>query len=121
MDSLNCSYDYGELSNSQNQAIITLLKKKDKDKRKISNWRPISLSKIDAKIRSKAIALRLQIVLPSVIHYNRSAYVKEKNVFDAIRTIDDELEYTERYKIDGRMVAVDFQKAFDSVNRNFFV
>ena len=34
MDSLNCSYDYGEfeLSNSQNQAVITLLKKKDKYK-----------------------------------------------------------------------------------------
>ena len=85
MDSLNCSYDYGELSNSQNQAIITLLKKKDKDKRKISNWRPISLRNVDAKIRSKAIALRLQIFLPSVIHYNRSAYVKERTVFNAIR------------------------------------
>lgn len=119
VDSLNCSYDYGKLSNSQNQAIIALLKKKDKDKRKISNWRPISLSKIDAKIRSKAIALRLQIVLPSVIHYNRSAYVKEWTAFDTIRTIDDELEDTERCKIDSRMVDVDFQKAFDSVNRNF--
>ena len=55
----------------------------------------------------------------SIIHYNQSAYVKGRTVFDAIRTINDVLEYTERYKIDGRMVAVDFQKAFDSVNRNF--
>ena len=119
VDSLNCSYDYGELSNSQKQAIITLLEKKDKDKRKITNWRPISLINVDAKIGSKAIALRLQIILPSIINYNQSAYVKGRTVFDAIRTIDDVLEYTERYKIDGRMVAVDFQKAFDSVNRNF--
>ena len=56
--------------------------------------------------------------LPSIIHYNQSAYVKGRPVFDAIRTIDDVLEYTERYKIDGHMVAVDFQKAFDSVNKN---
>ena len=119
VDSLNCSYDYGELSNSQKQAIITLLEKKDKDKTKISNWRPISLINVDAKIGSKAIALRLQTILPSIIHYNQSAYVKGRTVFDAIRTIDDVLEYTERYKIDGRMVAIDFQKAFDSVNRNF--
>ena len=76
VDSLNCSYDYGELSNSQKQAIITLLEKKDKDKRKISNWRPISLINVDAKIGSKAIALRLQIILPSIIHYNESAYVE---------------------------------------------
>ena len=26
--SLNCSYDYGELSNSQKEAIITLIEKK---------------------------------------------------------------------------------------------
>ena len=33
VDSLNYSYDHGELSNSQKEAIITLIEKKDKDKR----------------------------------------------------------------------------------------
>ena len=32
VDSLNYSYDHGELSNSQKEAIITLIEKKDKDK-----------------------------------------------------------------------------------------
>ena len=59
VDSLNCSFDKGELSGSQKQAIITLIEKKDKGKRKISNWRPISLINVDVKIGSKAIALRL--------------------------------------------------------------
>ena len=67
VDSLNYSYNYGELSNSQKQAIITLLEKKDRDKRKIGNWRPISLINVDTKIGSKAIAQRLQAVLPSII------------------------------------------------------
>ena len=31
VDSLNYSYDYGELSNSQKEAIITLIEKKDND------------------------------------------------------------------------------------------
>ena len=58
--SLNYSYDVGELSNSQKKAIIILLHgKKDKDKRHISNWRPISLINVDVKIGSKAIAKRL--------------------------------------------------------------
>lgn len=56
VDCLNYSFDHGELSNSQKQAIITLIEKKDKDKRKISNWRPISLINVDVKIGSKAIA-----------------------------------------------------------------
>ena len=57
MDSVNCSYDHGELSNSQKQAVITLIEKKNKDKQKISNWRPISLINADTKIGSKAIAV----------------------------------------------------------------
>ena len=44
MDSLNCSFDKGELSSSQKQAIITLIEKKDKDEGQISYWRPISSS-----------------------------------------------------------------------------
>ena len=38
-----------------------------------------------------------------------------------MRTIDDILEYTERKNISGLLVAIDFQKAFDSIKRNFMV
>ena len=96
-----------------------MIEKKDKDKRKISNWRPISLINVDVKIGSKAIDLRLQTVLPRIIHHNQHGYVKGRTINDAIRTIDDILVYTERYGINGKMLAIDFQKAFDSVNRNF--
>ena len=37
VDSLNYAYFYGELSNSQKQAVITLIEKKDKDRRKIGD------------------------------------------------------------------------------------
>ena len=94
MLSLNSAYEYGELSNSQKQAIITLLEKNEKDKRYISNWRPISLINVDVKIGSYAIAKRLETVLPKIIHYNQSAYVKGRTVFDAVRTTQDILEYT---------------------------
>ena len=33
VESLNCAFDYGELSNSQKQAIIILIEKKGKDRR----------------------------------------------------------------------------------------
>ena len=36
-----------ELSTSRRQAIIKLIKKKDKDKRFTKNWRPISLLNVD--------------------------------------------------------------------------
>ena len=52
VDSIDYSYEFGELSNSQKQAIITLIDKKGKDKRMIKNWRPISLINVDTKIIS---------------------------------------------------------------------
>ena len=119
VDSLNYSYDYGELSNSQKEAIITLIEKKDKDKRNLSNWRPISLINVDVKIGSKAIAKRLENVLPNIIHYNQCAYVKGRTIFDAVRTIEDVMEFSERYNLEGRMICIDFKKAFDTVSRDF--
>ena len=109
----------GELSNSQKEAIITLIEKKDKDKRNLSNWRPISLINVDVKIGSKAIAKRLETVLPNITHYNQCAYVKGRTIFDAIRTVDDIMEFTERYNINGKMICIDFKKAFDTVSRDF--
>ena len=94
MDSLNCSFDKGESSSSQKQAIITL----------ISNWRPISLINVDVKIGSKAIALRLQTILPKIIPHNQHAYVKGRTINDAIRTMDYILVYAERYGINGKML-----------------
>ena len=116
VDSLNYSYDHGELSNSQKEAIITLIEKKDKDKRDFSNWRPFSLINVDVKIGSNAIAKRLENVLPNIIHFNPSAYVKGRTIFDAVRTIEDVMEFSKRYSIDGRMVFTDFKKAFDIVS-----
>ena len=104
VDSLNYSYDYGELSNSQKEAIITLIEKKDKDKRDLSNWRPISLINVDVKIGSKAIAKRLERVLPNIIHYNQCAYVKGRTIFDAVRTIEDVMEFSQRYNLEGTMI-----------------
>ena len=58
-------------------------------------------------------------MLPKVIHHNQHTYVKGRTISDAVRTIDDVLEYTERYGLSGKMIAIDFQKPFDSVNRQF--
>ena len=115
----NYAHEYGELSNSQKQAVITLLEKKGKDKRLIKNWRPISLINVDTKIASKALAKRLEHILPDLIHYNQNAYVKGRSIFDAVRTIDDVLEYTKQSGQSGILVTIDFEKVFDSLDHRF--
>ena len=53
VQSLNYAFEYRELSNSQKQAVITLVEKRGKDKRQIKNCCPVSLINVDAKIASK--------------------------------------------------------------------
>ena len=55
-----------ELSHSQKQAVIELIKK-DRDEKFIESWRPISLLSIDTKLISKVLAERLKNILPSLI------------------------------------------------------
>ena len=76
VDCLNEAYECGELSTSQKMAIIRLIEKKGKDEMYIKNWTPISLLNVNAKIASKAIAKRLETVLPLIIHENQCACVK---------------------------------------------
>ena len=87
--SFNYAHNYDELSNSQKQAVITLVEKKGKGQRLIKTWRQISLINVDTKKVSKTLAKRLEHILPDLIHYNQNAYVKGRSIFDAIRTIDD--------------------------------
>ena len=60
-------------------------------------------------------------MLPNIIHHNQSAYVKDRTISDAVRTIENVMEFSKRYNIEGRMICrfVDFKKAFDTVSRDF--
>ena len=111
----------GELSTSQRQAIIKLLEKRDKDKRFIENWRPISLLNVDTKIISKSLASRFLPVLPTIISSDQTAYVKGRFIGESIRLISDILDTSKKYNIPGYMLTVDLQKAFDSIDHTFLL
>ncbi|KAL9966977.1 hypothetical protein ACROYT_G025128 [Oculina patagonica] len=85
----------------------------------IANWRPISLINVDVKIASKALAKRLECILPFIIHRNQNAYVKGRLISDSTRIIDDIMSYTKVNDLSGLLVAIDFEKAFDSLDWAF--
>ena len=55
-------------------------------------------------------------MLPEIIYSDQSAFVKGRTIFDAIRTIDDVIEHTMTRDISTILLAIDFEKAFDSLN-----
>ena len=121
MQSINNSFYINELSNSQKQAVIKLIEKKDKDKRLIKNWRPISLLNVDAKLISKALANKLKNVIPSLVSANQTAFVKDRYISEGGRLISDILEISSKLGLKGYLMTVDIEKAFDSVNHIFLI
>ena len=121
ISSFKSAFVKGELSNSQKQAVIKLIEKKDKDKRLIQNWRPISLLNTDPKIFSKALANGIKKYLPFLISLNQTAYVEGRFIREGRRLFSDILQVTDFLNLRGLVVTVDVQKAFDSVNHLFLI
>ena len=119
IDVLNEAYALGELSSSQKQAVITLIAKEGKDSLLLKNYRPISLLNVDYKILAKILAKRIKEVLNEVILGDQVGYMKERYIGEAIRIIDDMIFYTSHNNLPGFLLAIDFEKAFDSVSRDF--
>ena len=84
VESLNHSFSVGELSTSQRQVIITVIEKNGRDKRLVKNWRHISLMNVNTKIASKVLVLRMKKVIPNLINYDQTAYVKGRFISESI-------------------------------------
>ena len=115
----NHCFELGQMSNSQKQAIITLIDKKGRDRMFLENWRPISLINVDSKIATKVIANRIKNVLPSVIHANQSGFMKGRFIGETARSILDIIAHTESLQLPGVLLFIDFEKAFDSIEHEF--
>ena len=110
---LEC-YEYrqevGCLSNSQRQAIITLLETHGKDRSYLENWRPISLLNLDYKLLTKVLANRVKRVLPSIVENCQAGCVKDRSISDSIRLAQDIIHYTEITQSPGVLLTVDFKR-----------
>ena len=119
--SLKESKKLQKLGISQRQAIIRLIEKPNRDRRFIKNWRPISLLNVDQKILSKTLAGRLKEILPKLKSPGQTAYVENRFIGESGRLIADILETCDREKLEGLLLAIDIEKAFDSLEHDFLI
>ena len=73
------------------------------------------------KIISKVLSIRIKNVLPFLTSSNQTAYVKNSFISESGRVISDILEISNSLALEGFLVTVDIEKAFDSVNHCFLL
>ena len=115
VNSINYAYQVRQFSVSQRRGIIKVILKKDAD----PCLRPITLLNTDYKIAAKAIANRLKIVIPKIVNNDQTGFIKGRFIGENIRLIQGIINYTATQNIPGQLLFLDFEKAFDTVERSF--
>ena len=71
------------------------------------------------KILTKVLANRIKRVLDKVISKSQNAFVKGRQILDAVRIANELVDSTLRRKKQGMVCKLDIEKAYDSINWEF--
>ena len=105
VESFNYAHEKGQLSISQKRGIITLIPKQDSDLLDLQNWRPFTLLNTDYKIAAKALARRIEKVLPGIINSDQTGFIKGRYIGENIRLISDIMDYTKSENLPGILLS----------------
>ena len=81
----------------------------------------MSLLNVDMKLISKVLAGCLKNVISSIVNENQVAYVNNRFISESGRLMSDVLEITNSLDIEGILMTLDIEKAFDSINHSFLM
>src|SRR6266487_2081618 len=116
----NQCLDSGQVPPSWTKSFISLIPKKEKDKNKVQNWRPIALINTDAKIFLKLLAVRLGAIAGNHLPQHQKGFLPTRNVVDATLNV---LEMAHVLKgvddLPTFLLQLDQQKAYDRVDHDY--
>ncbi|KAA0058104.1 LINE-1 retrotransposable element ORF2 protein [Cucumis melo var. makuwa] len=118
MDIFKDFFEKGVINKNMNNTYIALIAKK-KDYSHPKDFRPISLTTSIYKIIAKTLSNRLKLTLPDTISGNQLAFIKNRQITDAILIANEALDYWKVKKIKGFILKLDIEKAFDNLNWDF--
>ena len=98
--------------------LIKLIHKKA-EKDKITNYRLILLCNADYKIIAKVLAMRIKKVMDSIIDEEQTGFVPGRDIRINITMAQAYLEKINKYEEEGGKLLLNFEKAFDRVDREF--
>lgn len=117
-DVYNEAFLKSRLPETFSKATISLILKKEKDPLLCNSYRPISLLNVDFKILSKVLALRLQQVLPNIISQDQTGFMLGRHSYHNTRRLLN-IIYSASSATPEIVVALDAEKAFDRVEREY--
>ena len=85
------------------------------------DFRPISLIGRVYKIIAKLLAERLKKVLHRLVDNHQMAFIKGRQIMDAVLIANECVESRQRSKCPGILCKLDIQKAYDRLNWNFLL
>ncbi|OWY97094.1 Pol Polyprotein [Phytophthora megakarya] len=107
-------FQRGKMKKFQLRAQDLLLYKKG-DRKAPSNYRPISILNVDAKLGPKILAFRLGSILGSLLHPDQYRFVPGRDIRHAHLRFQALSQLYSNRDIPAGAVLLDFAKAFDYV------
>ena len=118
LDAWNYSMNTKNLPPSHKTSLLRLISKKDKDITLIKNCRPITLSNCDHKLNTRLYNNRIIKAIENEITCTQIAYIKGRNISHNLRLFEAAVRLADNEDdINATVIALDAQKAFDSVNQ----
>jgi hypothetical protein len=116
---LFCDFHRGDLPLfSLNFGIITLLPKLAEPKQ-IQQYRPICLLNVSFKIFTKVMTNRAAVVAQKIIRPSQTAFMSRRNIMEGVVILHETIHEMHSKKLDGVILKLDFEKAYDKVNWSF--
>ena len=111
--------DRGVMPEPLSEGLILLIPKGGGDYELIRQWRPITILNSVYKILTKALSLRLQPMLESLIHPTQTGFIKDRNILDNIFTFWEVVLLALMRDESMAVLLLDFEKAYDRVDWAF--
>ena len=101
-----------------NFGTITLLPKA-KEVKQIQQYRPICLLNVSFKIFTKVIANKTAVVASKIVRPSQTAFMSGRNILEGVVILHETLHEIKKKKLNGVVLKLDFEKAYDKVNCDF--
>jgi len=92
---------------------------KANEKHFLKNWRPLSMINSDMKIVGHVLRAALTLCIDSVIHPDQVGFIPSRDMGESVFLVQDTIAHASAFSSPGVMALLDFQKAFDNMDRPF--